>query len=154
MAGMNAEYINPFLTAATKIVKDMCFIDLKIGKPYLSNAEFKEDTIIIMIGVTGEIRGQVLISFANNVACEIASKMVGMPIEIMDELSKSAIGELGNMILGNTATTFSTKGIGIDITPPTICSGNMSFNSFAQNISVPLLYEENKKIEFNIAIKD
>lgn len=153
MAGMNAEYINPFLVAAKKIVKDMCFIDLKVGKPYLSNAEFKEDTIIIMIGVTGEIRGQVLISFANNVACEIASKMIGMQIEIMDELSKSAISELGNMILGNTATTFSTKGIGIDITPPTICSGNMSFSNFAQNISVPLLYEEDKKIEINIAIK-
>ncbi len=67
------------------------------------------------------MRGQVMIVFENSVACDIASKMCMMPITQLDDLSKSALSELGNMIMGNTATIFSTKGIGIDITPPTTC---------------------------------
>lgn len=153
MAGLNAEHINPFLIAATKIIKDMCFVDVKIGKPYMKSADFKDDTIIIMIGITGEIRGQAMIAFPNTVACDIASKMIMMPVTQLDELSTSAICELGNMIMGNTATIFSTKGIGIDITPPTLCSGNVSFsNSYTQNICIPLAYIDGNNIEINVAV--
>lgn len=153
MAGMNADHINPFLIAATKILKDMCFVDVKIGKPYVKNTEFNEDTLVIMIGITGEIRGQVMIAFSNATACNIASKMIMMPVEVMDDLTMSAICELGNMILGNAATVFSTKGIAIDITPPTLCMGNMSFsNNYTQNICIPLIYEDDKVLEINVAI--
>jgi len=58
------------------------------------------------------------------------------------------------MIMGNTATIFSTKGVGIDITPPTLCSGNVSFsNNFSQNVCIPLVYDDSKVIEINVAIK-
>lgn len=154
MASLNVEHINPFLMASTKILKEMRFIDTKLGRPYIKNPNFLENTLVIFIGFTGEMKGQVMIAFDNEVACDIASKMMMMPVTEMNEISKSAIGELGNMIMGNTATIFSTKGIAIDITPPTIGNGTMSFStSFAQNIVVPLEYEENKKIEINIAIK-
>lgn len=156
MAGVNVnvEHINPFLMASTKILKEMCFIDATVGKPYIKNPTFFQDTLIILIGFTGEMKGQAMISFDNSIACDVASKMIMMPITQMDELAKSAIGELGNMIMGNTATIFSTKGIAIDITPPTIGTGTISFTtSFAQNICIPLVYEGNKTIEINIAIK-
>ncbi|MGB8453407.1 MAG: chemotaxis protein CheX [Anaerocolumna sp.] len=154
MAGLNAEHINPFLIAATKILKDMCFVDVKIGKPYVKDTEFKDDTLVIMIGITGEIRGQAMIAFPDDVACDIASKMIMMPVTQLDELSTSAVCELGNMIMGNTATIFSTKGVGIDITPPTLCSGNVAFsNNYSKNICIPLIYDENKAIEINVAIK-
>lgn len=154
MSGLKADHINPFLTASTKILKDMCFIDAKIGKPYIKSPVFLDNTLVIIIGFTGEMRGQVMIVFQQEIACDIASKMIMMPVTEMDELSRSAISELGNMILGNTATIFSVKGVNIDITPPTIVSGTMSVTTnYAQNICVPLEYEGNKKIEINIAIK-
>ncbi len=154
MATVNVEHINPFLMASTKILKEMCFIDTKLGRPYVKNPTFLDNTLVIFIGFTGEMKGQVMISFDNEVACDIASKMMMMPVPEMNEIAKSAIGELGNMIMGNTATIFSTKGIAIDITPPTIGNGTMTFSTnFAQNIVVPLEYDGNKKIEINIAIK-
>lgn len=154
MAEMNAEHINPFLVSATRILKDMCFIDSKIGKPFLTNCQFGDDSVIIVIGVTGEMRGQVLIEMKLNVACDIASKMCMMPVAQMDDLSKSAIGELGNMIMGNAATIFSTKGIGIDITPPVLAMGNMSISSFqSKNICIPLVYDTDKQIGVNIALR-
>jgi chemotaxis protein CheX len=154
MAEMNAEHINPFLVSATKILKDMCFIDSKIGKPFVTDCQFDNNSVIIVIGVTGEMRGQVLIEMKLEVACDIASKMCMMPVTQMDELSKSAIGELGNMIMGNAATIFSTKGIGIDITPPVLAIGNMSISNLQlKNICIPLIYDGDKQIGVNIALR-
>ena len=80
--------------------------------------------------------------------------MIMMPITEMNELSMSAISELGNMILGNAATILSTKGIGIDITPPSLCRGSMSITtSYAKNICIPLVYEDGKCVELDIALK-
>ncbi len=68
MAGINVEHINPFLVASTKILKEMCFIDAKVGKPYIKDPAFFTNTIIIMIGFTGEMRGQALIAFEHKVS--------------------------------------------------------------------------------------
>jgi chemotaxis protein CheX len=154
MATLNVDHINPFLMASTKILKDMCFVDAKIGKPFVKEPVFLDNTLVILIGITGAMKGQVMIAFEHDIACDIASKMIMMPITQLDDMSRSAISELGNMILGNTATIFSTKGIEIDITPPTVGSGTMSFTTnYATNICIPLEYENNKRIEINIAIK-
>lgn len=156
MAGIsiNVDHINPFLMASTKILKEMCFIDVTVGKPYIKSPAFFADTLIILIGITGEMKGQAMITFEKDIACDIASKMIMMPVTELDDLAKSAIGELGNMIMGNTATIFSTKGIAIDITPPTIGTGTVSFTTnYAKNICIPLTYDNNKVIDINIAIK-
>lgn len=154
MAEISVEFINPFLMAASTIMKNMCQLDTKIGKPYVKTTEFEQDSVIIMIGVTGEMRGQVIIGFSLEVALDIASKMIMMPVTEMNELSMSAISELGNMILGNAATILSTKGVGIDITPPTLCRGTIFItNSYAKNICIPIHYDGEKCIELDIALK-
>ena len=153
MAAVNADYINPFLLASTKVLKDMVMLDAKLGKPYLNNnLTFSADSLLIMLGVTGEMKGQVILCFRNDVALDLASKMCMMPLTEMSDLAQSAICELCNMILGNAATVFSTKGI--DITPPTTCQGDVSFSTdYAANICVPIIYENDKTIEINVSIK-
>ena len=139
MATLNADYINPFLMAAKKILQDVCFVEVTIQKPMLKEASFQTDTWVIMIGVTGEMRGQVMIAFTKDNACNIASKMCMTEIKEVDDFASSALGELGNMIMGNAATVFSSKGIGIDITPPTLSHGQVSFkSSYAKSLCVPL----------------
>lgn len=63
MGEINKDYINPFLMAATGIMKDACQVDLNIGKPYVKTNEFGEESAIIMIGLTGQLKGQVLLAF-------------------------------------------------------------------------------------------
>lgn len=154
MADMNVEYINVFLVAATQVMKEMCQLQLAIGKPYVKPTEFDKDSIVVSIGITGEVRGQVLLAFNTTVACDIASKMCFMPITQLDELSISALSELGNMILGNAATVMSTKGIGIDITPPSIIQGDFKLASaYAKNVCIPLTYDDGKVIELDISLR-
>ena len=152
---INVEYINPFLMAATNIIKDICQIDMQVGKPYVKQTAFADDSVIIMIGITGEMRGSVIIALTYNKALEIASKMMmGMPVTELDEMATSAISELGKMIMGNAATILSTKGVGIDITPPTLCRGNLTITqSYTKNICIPLSGDD-ITIELDVAVKD
>lgn len=148
MVGLSADYINPFIIASTKLLKELCYMEVQLGKPYVKTTEFNNQSLAITIGLTGAMNGQVIIDFENEIACQVASKMTMMPITQLDDLSTSAVCELVNMILGNAATIFYTKGIGIEITPPTMLIGDRLSNS---NICIPLLYE-NSKIEINVSI--
>lgn len=155
MAGLSADVINPFLMAGMQMLKDVSQVATTVGKATVKPAKFSSDTIVIMIGIIGEIKGQVMLAFPNNIACKVAGNMCMMEITEMNEISMSAICELGNMIMGNAATMFSTKGIGIDITPPTVCIGDVVFtNSISQNICVPLHLENGDSIDLNISVKE
>lgn len=151
---VSVDYINPYIIASSSVLRDACSIEAKLGKPYRRETDFTAEQFLIMVGITGAMTGQIIFCFPNQVAIDIASKMCMMQLAELDDLAKSAVGELCNMILGNTATIFSTKGIAIDITPPTMCTGNVSFNhNYAVNMCIPLNYEGGKAIEINIAVK-
>lgn len=153
MATLNAEHINPFLMAAKKVLQDMCFVEVSIQKPGLKEAAFGPDTWVIIIGVTGEMRGQVLIAMTERDACNIASKMCMMEVTSIDDFAASALSELGNMIMGNAATVFSSNGVGIDITPPTLSHGEVSFtNTYAKSLCVPLVFAD-AKVELYLALR-
>ena len=152
----NVEYINPFIAASKRVMKDFCNIDTDMGKPYLTKTVFEGDKFVILVGITGQLTGQVILSMSNETACNIASHMMmGMPVNELNDMAASAVSELANMILGNTATIFSTQGIIIDITPPSILVGkDMTITvSDSKTICVPLTYENDYALELNIAIK-
>ena len=107
MAGISVDLINPFLMATTTIMKNICQTDMSIGKPYVKTIEFSEESVAIMIGITGQMKGQVLMAFGYEQALQVASKMMmGMPVAELDSMATSAISELGNMIMGNAAKIF------------------------------------------------
>lgn len=141
---MKAEYINPFIKASTEVLRTIVNVEFKTGAPYLKQSPLAPDNVMILVGITGEIRGQVTLSMKKQVAMDIASSMMmGMPVSELDEMSKSALSELGNMIMGNTATLLFNNGINIDITPPTLMMGdNLSISvTGMQTVGIPLLSE-------------
>lgn len=154
---MNIEYINPFIEASQVVLKQIAGIDAKLGKVYLKTAPYKGDSILIFVGLTGKMRGQVIFSMGKDTALHIASCMMGgMPVIELDDISKSAISELTNMILGNTATILYNKGIGIEITPPSILMGdNMQITpNKMKTVCVPLLLGDDFEVGLDISVED
>ena len=87
-------------------------------------------------------------------AKNVASKMMmGMPVAELDDMAKSAIAELGNMVAGNAASNFSSTGLAIDITPPSMYTGkDMSIFSYkAKTICIPMNIENNV-VEIDVAL--
>jgi len=141
MQNLDVKHINPFLQASISIIQSTTQIELKVGKPVISELVFDDETFILQIGVTGVLKGQVLIVMNEPNAKNIASKMMmGMPVESLDELATSALSELGNMIMGNASTIFSTEGILMDITPPIAIKGaGLHLQTDIRVLKIPLM---------------
>lgn len=144
---MNVELVNPCVEG-TKQVLSMFTIDSKMGKASVKNKPF-EDKINVSINIIGEYTGTVNYAFNKDVALFLASKMMYMDIVELDDISKSAIRELCNMISGTIATLFSNNGNIIDIKPPVLeeTYGSCEVDKF---ISVPLELDASKLLELNL----
>ncbi|MBR6535606.1 MAG: chemotaxis protein CheX [Lachnospiraceae bacterium] len=144
MAGIiSVNHINPFLLSAQQILVQVCSIQTNVGQLSKENMCIDGESVFIMLGITGEMTGQVCIVFDLAVAKDVASRMMmGMPVAEIDDMAKSALSELGNMIMGNAATLLSNNDFRIDITPPTLGMGATRLSSpNMTSIKVPLVYE-------------
>jgi Predicted inhibitor of MCP methylation, homolog of CheC len=154
---MNIEYINPFIEASQTVLKQVVNVDARLGKVFLKNSPYQGESILIIVGITGKIRGQAIFTMSKGVAFRIASAMMmGMPVDELNEISKSALSELTNMILGNTATLLYNKGIGIEITPPSLLLGeNLQISqSKMKTICIPLYLSDDEVLEIDISVQD
>lgn len=151
---LDVKYINPFLQSTITIFQSVINTALNLGKPAIANLQFSDETFIIQIGVTGNIRGQMFLVLAEENAKEIASKMMGgMPVDSLDDISTSALNELCNMIMGNTATIFSTQDILVDITPPISLFGSkLKIQSDIQALKIPLQDGDNQMFSLYLCL--
>lgn len=142
MPAIKAEQLNPFLMSAKQVLQQVCQIDVQFGQISKDDFYVNGEPLFIMLGITGEITGQVCVVMENDTAKDIASRMMmGMPVTELDTIAKSALSELGNMMMGNAATLLSNNNILIDITPPTLVFGSAMISSPEMSvIKVPLLY--------------
>ena len=154
---MNVQYINPFINVSTSIIEQITNVATNRGQIYLRNSPMTPGNVVIIIGIAGDFRGQVFFTMDEKTACSIASAMMfGMEVPVLDEMSKSAIAELGNMILGNVSTEFYNTGTVIDITPPTVLVGqDMAISTKGvQTICIPLELANGGRVEIAVAILD
>lgn len=153
-SSIDVKHINPFLQSSISVVESVTKVKLTVGKPELTDFHLKELTYAIQVGIVGEMKGQVILAIEDDIAKELASKMMfGMPVTELDEMSSSALNELGNMIMGNTATIFSTLGILIDITPPLAVYGSdLILKTDIDGLKIPLLNEGREYIGLYICV--
>lgn len=151
---IDVRHINPFLQSSISIMESVTQIKLAVGRPEVTDFNLRNTSYAIQVGVVGEMKGQAILVMSEDNAKEIASKMMyGMPIAEIDEMAASALNELGNMIMGNAATVFSTQGILIDITPPLAMHGtDIKLRSDIDGIKVPLLYNGQSYIDLYICV--
>ena len=151
---LDVNNINPFLQSTLSVFESVTQLKLSVGKPSLADFSFGQPTYTITVGIVGQMKGQAVLAMDIEHAKEIASKMMfGMPVAELDEMACSALNELSNMIMGNTATLFSTQGKLIDITPPISMSGtNLRMQADISPICVPLLLDGVEYLKLYICV--
>jgi chemotaxis protein CheX len=152
---MKAELVNTFIKAFI-IVSEMTLGERPtMTKTFKKTATSSLLDIAVVVGITGDIRGQVVINFSKETGMAIASKMMGgRPITELDNISNSALSEIGNMVMGTASTDLSQIGVTTDITPPNLIIGeHMSMTSKDKTLIVSLDTTLGK-IMLEIAIED
>lgn len=139
------------LNETIKVSKVVIPLDIKVGKPYLMQAPVWQNQYGVIIGVTGDLKGRLIIESTEDIIKKIAEMMFGMPVE--GEMIASFFGELGNMIGGNLCTSIYNEGVKLDITPPTVMVGQVSLHGFKTALRLPLLIDNEEKIFITLALE-
>ena len=127
---MNAAIINPFVVAAFAFLEKHHKMKINKGKLGLIDAPVAA-SVNTVIGVKGFVHGQVVFSMTMLTALKIASMMLlDLPMEELDDLAKSAIGEMGNIITGHASGILTNNGIFCSVTPPSLLLGKEMDISF------------------------
>ncbi|MBP8986385.1 MAG: chemotaxis protein CheX, partial [Spirochaetes bacterium] len=69
---INAEYVNPFLEAASAVFKQLLNVDLRRGKLVIKEVPQPSHDVAIIIGITGAVTGQVVFSMSLEMVGKIA----------------------------------------------------------------------------------
>ena len=118
--------------------------------------KFNETDISVVLGITGNINGKVIFTMGQPLAFKIASIIIGEDVKaIEDEIAKSCLAELGNMIMGFIATSFSKIGIDTNVTPPDIINENIeSIASKNSEIAcIPVVFKDGHIMNINTSIE-
>ncbi|PKL39742.1 MAG: chemotaxis protein CheX [Spirochaetae bacterium HGW-Spirochaetae-1] len=152
---INAEYVNPFLEAASAVFKSILNVDLRRGKLVIKESPSPAMDIAIIIGITGAVTGEVVYSMEFNMVKKISDILApGLSEEQIKQEYKDIIGELANMITGNAMNLFATTGKSIEITTPTVVEGkNFTITMIKQTTLGINLYSPMGQLEMNIALK-
>jgi chemotaxis protein CheX len=151
---MKAEYINPFLESAQMVIEQVVQIRPSTGAVSIKDIKFVEQYIWIHIGVNGQLTGNIIFGLKEDVALKMISAMMGgYVISELDEMGRSAISELSNMISGNASTIMYNQGLLVDITPPRIVEMAQSAGfENSKAITVPLIIESIGELDIQVIV--
>ncbi|WP_353093836.1 chemotaxis protein CheX [Tissierella praeacuta] len=151
---MDVKYINPFLVSFQNVMPQIGFEEVKKGKVSIKEGHLVTNGVLIIVGIVGDLKGNIIYSIDAEHAKQIASKMMmGMEVSEFNEMAQSAISELSNMLTANASTELSTMNININISTPTLMYGDNIMTKFnAPKLLCIELLVDNIPIEVNISI--
>jgi len=153
---MNVAFINPFIEATLRSLDMMAGI-----KADKAGLEVKEDLITTfdisaIIGITGATSGSIILSVPEKLACKIAANMLMEDITTMNKQVEDAIGEIGNIVVGDARRGLIHDGFSLNISVPTVVIGSghrISRSGDIPCIAIPFTTEFGD-FEVNVGLKD
>lgn len=132
-------HMTSVLNGIISAIKSVLPLTIEINQPKLISQHLEQEAISVLIGMTGDLPGRLIIDGSEACMSKIGEVMFGMPLE--GEMLESFSAELGNMIAGNLATTLAQSNTIIDITPPTVLFGRSRMSGFERALSLPIQLE-------------
>lgn len=120
---MDVRFINPFLEGTLDVLTTMAFISPRAGKPYLKKDHVSRGDVSGIIGIAGDVKGSLALSFSEGCIFKIVSNMLGEEHTAIDDGIRDAVGELTNMISGAARKKIEGLGFKLFAAIPTIVSG-------------------------------
>ncbi|WP_186578197.1 chemotaxis protein CheX [Aquibacillus kalidii] len=142
--------IKEIYNGTIQALKTVVPIEAQIGSPNLVEPPL-EVKFGVLIGFTGDIKGELIIKGDDKLFSSIGEAMFGMALS--DEMLESFSGELGNMLAGSLSTQIAQNNITTDITHPTVLTGNAKLSGFKRALVVKATYPNIGDLDVCLLIK-
>ncbi|MCL1878573.1 MAG: chemotaxis protein CheX [Defluviitaleaceae bacterium] len=156
---MDASYVNAFVQGAQRVFATICQETPSLGKIFLKTNPYTVSEVTVSVDIFGAFEGEIVYNMSEHAGCFIVSRMMhGFSVtSLREDMAKSAVSELANIISGNVATIFAGKEIAVDIRTP-----QLRFNAVAEDfpisqktakiVCVPLKFNDGHIFEIDVII--
>ncbi len=134
---MDTKYIEPFVDATIKIFEEFYCETPEVRTPFLF--EKNKDLnwgLSAVIGIAGETKGVITISFPKEMIIKLTEKLVGYAIKEIDDDVIDSTGEVVNIIAGNAKKGLEQFRLVISL--PSIVKGDNHIISWPSD-SMPII---------------
>ncbi|WP_338470040.1 chemotaxis protein CheX [Niallia sp. XMNu-256] len=131
--------VTDIISSTIDSIKGVFPFGLLIDDSYILQQPYTQQSIGVLIGMTGDLSGRLIIDGDETVFTSIGEVMFGMKVE--GEMLKSFAGELGNMIAGTLSTAIARHKIEMDITPPTVLVGETKIYGFEKAFCLQVIIQ-------------
>jgi len=137
---MNVRFMNPFVEAAYEVLKAEARVSVTRGNLSLEKSALTADEVTVLVSLVGQVQGVALYGLSTAMGVALVSSMMMQEFNEFDDLARSGVAELGNVITGRASVKLAEAGFVSNISPPTLIQGTgvrISTLDFAR-IVVPL----------------
>lgn len=150
---MDVKHINPVIESFINIMPQLGLTEVTKENVSLKENYIESPGVVIIIGLIGDVKGNIIYGITIEDAKKIASTMmIGMPVDDLNEMAQSALSELVNMLTANVATNFSKENITVDISTPTLIKGTFTANASTDKVICVTMNINGLKIDANISL--
>jgi chemotaxis protein CheX len=121
---MNVKFLNPFVEAASEVLRVETGNDVQRGELRLENGMYVTDDLTVIISLVGAVDGTVFYSMSKPVSLKLASIILGEEMTELDSLAQSGIAEIGNVVTGRASMRLAEAGFETTISTPSLIIGN------------------------------
>ncbi len=153
---MDVAYINPFIEAVDSVFSTMLGVKPKRAGLRVSDGHSKGEVITSLVGISGKVSGVVALRFPPQTALDLASRMLGSEVKVINEEVTDAISEMVNMVAGSAKAKFNHNPP-LELGLPTVVEGTgyrlrypsksvwleVPFTSEAGNFTMEVTYNPN-----------
>lgn len=120
---MDVRFINPFIESTIHVLKTMSSITARVGRPYLKKDQVAKGDVSGIIGLAGDVKGSISVSFKEKCILSIVSNMFGETMTVLNDEVKDAAGEISNMISGQARQKLELIGRNLQASIPIVIMG-------------------------------
>ncbi len=133
---MNNEYIEAFCNSFQSVMPQLGLEETRLNDIQDIGNQIHTPEVVCIIGMIGDLRGNVIFAISTATAMKIAGIMMGgTELDDFDEIAQSAIAELGNMLAATACTELSKINIKVDVSTPTLMTGTFTVSSGDERIT-------------------
>lgn len=124
---MKADYVNPFVKSAIMVLEQYIpNIEIERGDLDVVEPPYQSLGAATYLGITGDLDGRVIYDMSRDTAKKVAGTMNGEEFDELNDMVRSTIQEVGNMVTGNASTNLQQSveaSASFDISPPSMIVG-------------------------------
>ena len=152
---MDVTLINPFIEATVYVLSSLAFTNAHVGAPYLKTNNVASGDISGIVGLTGQAKATISVSFSKKCILSIVSRMFGEQVREINDEVKDAVGEILNIVSGHGRKELEARGTSMKGAIPTIITGkNHTITHITTDsvIAVPF-FTENGDFTFEVCLE-